>query len=64
MVDLLRIQNLVVDIINMEYPPYDNPLLSDLLFQYFGEDPKIVLELWASKGFSKKEIRQYINDNL
>lgn len=59
-----RLLNEIVDIINMEYPPYDNPLLSDLLFQYFGEDPKIVLELWANKGFSKKEIRQYINDNL
>ena len=59
-----RLLNEIVDIINMECPPYDNPLLTDLLFQYFGEDPKIVLELWVNKGFSKKEIRQYINDNL
>lgn len=59
-----RLLNEIVDIINMECPPYDNPLLSDLLFQYFGEDPKTVLESWTNKGFSKKEIRQYINDNL
>lgn len=59
-----RLLNEIVDIVNMENPPYDNPLLSDLLFRYFGEDPKIVLELWTNKGFSKKEIRQYINDNL
>ena len=59
-----RLLNEIVDIVNMECPPYDNPLLSDLLFQYFGEDPNTVLELWANKGFSKKEIRQYINDNL
>ena len=59
-----RLLNEIVDIINMECPPYDNLLLSDLLFQYFGEDPKTVLESWTNKGFSKKEIRQYINDNL
>ena len=59
-----RLLNEIVDIINMECPPYNNPLLSDLLFQYFGEDPDKVLELWANKGFSRKEIRQYINDNL
>ena len=59
-----RLLNEIVDVINMECPPYDNPLLSDLLFQYFGEDPNTVLEIWANKGFSKKEIRQYINDNL
>lgn len=59
-----RLLNEIVDIINMECPPYNNPLLSDLLFQYFGEDPDKVLELWANKGFSRKEIRHYINDNL
>ena len=59
-----RLLNEIVDIINMECPPYNNPLLLDLLFQYFGEDPDKVLELWANKGFSRKEIRQYINDNL
>lgn len=59
-----RLLDEILDIINMEYPSYSNPLLSNLLFQYFGEDPNIVLKLWTNKGFSKKEIRHYMNDNL
>lgn len=59
-----RLLNEIINIINFECPPYDTPLLFDLLSRYFGEDPKAILELWTNKGYSKKEIRQYINDNL
>lgn len=59
-----RLLNEIINNINFECPPYDTPSLSDLLLRYFGEDPKMIIELWTSKGYSKKEIRQYINDNL
>lgn len=59
-----RLLNGIIDIINMECPPYDNPTLADLLLRYLGKDPNRVIELWTSKSWSKKEIRQFINDNL
>lgn len=59
-----RLLNGIIDIINMENSLSDNPLLADLLLRYFGKDPKSIIELWKNKGLSKKEIRQFINDNL
>ena len=59
-----RLLNEIIDIINMEGPSSVNPLLSDLMSQYFGEDSQELLESWEGNGLSKKEIRQYINDNL
>ena len=59
-----RLLNGIIDIINMECPPYDNPTLADLLLRFLGKDPNTVIELWTSKSWSKKEIRQFINDNL
>ena len=59
-----RLLNGIIDIINMECPPYDNPTLAGLLLRYLGKDPNTVIELWTSKSWSKKEIRQFINDNL
>lgn len=59
-----RLLNKIIDIVNMECPPFDNPTLADLLLRYLGKDPKTVIELWTSKSWSKKEIRQFINDNL
>ena len=59
-----RLLNEIIDIVNMECPPFDNPQLDELLLQYLGEDPKTLIESWINKGVSKKEIRQFINDNL
>lgn len=60
----IRMLNGIIDIVNMECPPFDNPQLEELLLKYLGKDPKMLIESWINKGMSKKEIRQFINDNL
>ncbi|MBO4875400.1 MAG: hypothetical protein J5542_08850 [Bacteroidales bacterium] len=55
----------IITIINVECPPYDNDNLKLALQQYLpAQNPINIINTWMTKGLSKKEIRQYINDNL
>jgi hypothetical protein len=62
-----KLLNEIINVINLEWSPYDeeNKTLLNLMQQYFkGEKPREIIEIWKNKSLSKKEIRQFINDNL
>ena len=65
-----RLLNEIINVINLEWSLDDekvaeNKILLGLMQQYFrGEEPRKIIETWKNKCLSKKEIRQFINDNL
>lgn len=65
-----RLLNEIINVINLEWSLDDekvaeNKNLLGLMQQYFKEEePLEIIDIWKNKNLSKKEIRQFINDNL
>ena len=65
-----RLLTEIISLINRESSKIDDDLIQDaqltqLLSQFFQENnPQSIVKSWINKKMTKKEIRQFINDNL